>query len=58
MSIVGEVQPRSSAEARIKKARVFIVRVATPNDLKLSDRRAWRDRCAAGRKGGGREQRA
>ena len=30
---------------------------ATPNDLKLSEPRGWRDRCVVG-KGGGRKQRA
>ena len=31
-------------------AFVHGTRVATPNDPKLSDRRGWRDRCAAGGK--------
>ncbi len=36
-------------------AVVLGVRVETPNDPKLSDRRSWRDRCVAGGEGGGQE---
>ena len=33
-----------------RKVSLNTTRVATPNDLKLSDRRGWRDRCVAGGK--------
>ena len=52
------------AELRRNVGWLFIgfvhgMRVATPNDPKLSDRRGWRDRCAAGSAGSsGRDSRA
>ena len=54
-------KPRERAwlDNRLCMALVHSERVATPNDLKLSDRRGWRDRCVAGSAGSsGRDSRA
>ena len=45
--------------ALVLPAKFGVVRVETPNDPKLSDRRGWRDSCAAGSAGSsGRDSRA